>query len=357
MTAILRLLFDVVLALVAPRAVLVTENLLLRQQLIVARRRVKRPRFRRFDRWLIGALAGRFRRFVEVVLLVKPETVIGWHRAGWRILWRWRSRRPSGRPPVDSDLRSLIRRMWRENPTWGEDRIAGELAKLGYRVSPRTVAKYRPAGLRRQRGQRWMTFIRNHLDETWACDFFVIVTARFRVLYVFVVLSLGRRRLVHFGVTARPSAGWAAQCIVEATAVTDQVPRFVVHDRDSIYGSQFRSRIRGLGTRLLATPPRTPQANAFCERVIGTLRRDCLDHIIVRDELHAERAIGAYLGYYQGRPHRGLRMQPPDGGRHLAPRRPTRGTRIATTPILGGLHHRYGFVPVGLAPTSNEAVA
>ena len=164
MTAILRLLFDVVLALVAPRAVLVTENLLLRQQLIVARRRVKRPRFRRFDRWLIGGLAGRFRRFVEVVLLVKPETVIGWHRAGWRILWRGRSRRPSGRPPVDSDLRSLIRRMWRQNTTWGEDRIAGELAKLGYRVSPRTVAKYRPAWLRRQRGQRWMTFMEAIID-------------------------------------------------------------------------------------------------------------------------------------------------------------------------------------------------
>jgi transposase InsO family protein len=226
--------------------------------------------------------------------------------------------------------------MWRQNTTWGEDRIAGELAKLGYRVSPRTVAKYRPAGLRRQRGQRWMTFIHNHLDETWACDFFVVVTDRFRVLYVFVVLSLERRRLVHFGVTERPSAGWAAQRIVEATADAARAPRFLVHDRDSdsIYGSQFRSRIRGLGTRLLVTPPRTPQANAFCERVIGTLRRDCLDHIIVRDERHAERVLGAYLGYYHGRPHRGLRMQPPDGGRHLAPRQPTRGTTIATVPIL-----------------------
>jgi len=353
----LRLLLDLVLAAAAPRAALVAENILLRQQLIVAQRRAKRPRLRRFDRWLIGALAGRFRALLEAVLVVKPDTVIRWHRAGWRLLWRWRSRRPRGRPPVDADLRALIRRMWRDNSTWGENRIAGELAKLGYGVSPRTVARYRPAGLARGGGQRWMTFIRNHLHETWACDFFVVVTIGFRLLYVFVVLSLGRRRVVHVGVTEHPSAGWAAQRLVEATGDAQYVPRFLVHDRDSVYGGFFRARVRGLGTRLLATPPRAPQANGFCERVIGTLRRDCLDHIIVRDHGHAERVLGAYTAYYQGRPHRGLRMQPPDGARHLAPLRPPQGTRIAAKPILAGLHHRYGFAVEAEIATEERCAA
>jgi transposase InsO family protein len=228
------------------------------------------------------------------------------------------------------------------------------LRNVGYDIGRCTIKRtlkdhgIDPAPVRGKRTS-WMTFIKAHLDEPWACGFFEVVTARFRVLYAFVVLSLGRRRLVHLGVTEHPSAGWAAQRIVEAIADADETPRFLVHDRDSIYGSVFRSRIRGLGMRPLATPPRTPQANAFCERVIGTLRRDCFDHIIVRGEHHAEHVLGRYVGYYHGRPHRGLQMQPPDGRRHLAPKRPTRGTRIITTPILGGLHHRYGFVPPGSA--------
>jgi putative transposase len=223
------------------------------------------------------------------------------------------------------DLRKLIRRMWRDNATWGENMICGELAKLGYRVSPRTVAKYRPSGLARGRGQRWSTFIRNHLQETWACDYFTIVTARFRVLYVFVVLSLRRRRLVH--------------------------------DRDSIFGGAFRKRVRGLGVRALITPPRSPQANAFCERVIGTIRRGCTDHVLFRDEHHAERALREYASYCDCRPHRGLHMQAPDAARHLAPFRPPLGTRIDATPILAGLHHRYGFSTSPPAPTQPTALA
>jgi len=150
------------------------------------------------------------------------------------------------------------------------------------------------------------------------------VTGRFRVLYVFVVLSVERREIVHAGVTANPSAKWAGQRLVEATADGRQSPRFLIHDRDSIYGADFCRRVRGLGTRLLATPPRAPKANAYCERVIGTLRRDCFDHFIVRDEQHAGRVLREYSSFYQGRPHRGLRMQPPDGARHLAPLRSPR---------------------------------
>jgi putative transposase len=344
-TAVLHTLGAIIVGFLAPRTALLAENLLLRQQLIVLRRGVARPRMRPFDRWLIATLAGRFRALLEMVVLVRPETVIGWHRAGWRLFWRWRSRscRPPGRPPIDADRRALIRRMWRDNPTWGEDRIAGEMPKLGHGVDPRTVAKCRPAGLARGRGQRWTTFVRNHLQETWACDFLVVVTARFRILYVFVVLSLGRRRIVHLGVTEYPSSAWTTQRMVEAVADAELAPRFLIHDRDAIYGADFRRRVGGLGTRLLATPPRAPKSNAYCERVIGTIRRDCLDHVIVLGERHAERILKEYVGYYHGRPHRGLHMQPPDGARHLPPPRPPPGTPIAATPILAGLHHSYGF--------------
>src|SRR5450631_2345043 len=350
MTTLLQFLRHLVLAFVAPRTALIAENLFLRQQVVVLRRQAKRPRLRPFDRWLLATLVGRFRHLLTAVLVVRPETLIRWHRAGWRLLWRWRSRRRRGRPPIDMDLRKLIRRMWRDNATWDENMICGELAKLGYRVSPRTVAKYRPSGLARVRGQRWSTFIRNHLQETWACDYFTIVTARFRLLYVFVVISLRRRRLVHVGVTEHPTAAWSAQRLVEAVADSDEVPRFLVHDRDSIFGAAFRKRVRGLGVRALITPPRSPQANAFCERVIGTIRRGCTDHVLFRDEHHAERVLREYASYYDGRPHRGLHMQAPDAATHLAPFRPPAGTRIDATPILAGLHHRYGFSTSPPAP-------
>jgi putative transposase len=356
-TILLQLLRDLLLAFVVPRTVLVAENLLLRHQVVVLRRQVKRPRLRPFDRWALSSIAGRFRDLLAAVFIVRPETVIRWHRTGWRLLWRWRSRRRHGRPPIDMDLRNLIRRMWRDNATWGEDMMSGELAKLGYRVSPRTVAKYRPSGLARARGQRWSTFIRNHLQETWACDYFTIVTVRFRVLYVFVVLSLGRRRIVHVGVTEHPTGVWSAQRLVEAVADTDHVPRFLVHDRDSIFEGVFRKRVRGLGVRPLRTPPRSPQSNAFCERVIGTIRRGCTDYLLFRDERHAEHVLAEYLTYYDGRPHRSLHLQPPDAVKHLGPLRPAPGTRIIATPILGGLHYRYGFTTEPETPRLATAAA
>jgi hypothetical protein len=187
----------------APRAVVVAENLLLRHQLTVLRRSTRRPRLRRLDRWLIATLATRTRSLLEAVIVVRPATVLRWHRAAWRLWWRYRSSRRVGRPPIDAELRDLIRRMWRENRLWGENPIAGELAKLGWRVSPRTVAKYRPKYLERGRGQHWRTFLRNHASQVWACDFFTVVTVHFQTLYAFVVVSLERRRIVHVGVTAR----------------------------------------------------------------------------------------------------------------------------------------------------------
>lgn len=177
------------------------------------------------------------------------------------------------------------------------------------------------------------------------------------MLYVFVVLSLERRRLVHLGVTEHPTAVWSAQRLVEAVADTHQVPRFLVHDRDSIFEGVFRKRVRGLGIRSLKAPPRSPQSNGFCERVIGTIRRGCTDHVLIRDRRHAEHVLADYLTYYVSRPHRGLHMQPPDAARHLAPIRPPQGTQIIATPILGGLHHRYGFSTVPRAPVRPTAAA
>ena len=205
------------------------------------------------------------------------------------------------------------------------------------------MAKYRPANLPRGRGQKWSTFIRNHLSQTWACDWFTIVTLRFQVLYAFVILDLGRREVVRVGVTPAPSAQYAAQSFVGAVCDRDnRAPRFLVRDRDSIYGVDFRRRVKGFGTRCLVTPLRAPQANAYCERVIETLRRGCLDNVIVLDDRHAKCILREFVRYYHGRPHRGLRMQAPTGSRWLPPVRPVAAKAMRSRPVLGGLHHEYG---------------
>jgi transposase InsO family protein len=211
-------------------------------------------------------------------------------------------------------------------------------------VSPRTVAKYRPRNLDRRRGQLWRTFVHNHLSQIWACDFFTIVSLRFHLLYGFVILALERRTIVHFGVTEHPTAEWTAQRVVEAIG-DHAAPRFLLHDRDSVYGEAFRRRVGGLGVRELITPPRAPTANAHCERVVGTIRRDCLDHVLVWNERQAERLLREYVRYYDGRPHRGLHLQPPAGRNWLVPARPPPTASVRGSAILGGLHHRYGVVP------------
>jgi transposase InsO family protein len=324
------------------RAKLVAENALLRQQVIVLKRSAPRPHLKSRDRFTIATITKIFPVLLDAVAIVRPETVVRWHRAFWRLLWHRRSQRPVGRPPIDADTRALIIRMWKENPLRGEDVIAAELAKLGYHVSARTVAKYRPANLPRGQGQKWLTFVRNHLGQTWACDWFTIVSLKFHLLYAFVILDLKRREIVHIGVTSHPSAQYAAQSFVEAVSDRDdQAPRFLIRDRDSIYGVEFGRRVKSCGTRCLLTPRRVPQANAFCERVIGTLRRECLDNLLVLDDLHAERILRAYRRYYHGRPHRGLRMRAPAGARWLPPARPVPAKAVRSRAILGGLHHEY----------------
>ena len=282
-----------------------------------------------------------------MLTVVKPDTLIRWHRQGWRLFWRWKSR--SGRPPIPVDLQRLIVAMARANPTWGEERIANELRlKLGLTVSPRTVGRYlrrlRPPRGGRQ-SQRWATFVRNHAHAVLACDFFITVTARFRVLYVFVVLEVGTRRIVHWNVTEHPTAEWTIQQF-RAVITAETAHRFLIHDRDAIYAAAVDRAIASMGLRVLKTPVRTPQANAFCERLIGTMRRECLDWLIPSTNAISDWILREWVTHYnRGRPHASLgpgfpirhRTDPAEAHRSSPPRT----SRVVATPILGGLHHEY----------------
>ena len=273
------------------------------------------------------------------LVLVKPETVVAWHRTAFKAFWRWKSRpRRRGRPTVPREIVNLIKRMARENPLWSPERVQSELALLGHEVAEATVKKYmgrRPGGVS---SQRWITFLRNHLPETAACDFFTVPTVTFRWLVCFVVLSHDRRRIVYFNVTANPSAEWTAQQVVEAFPGDGAIPKFLVRDRDGIYGDYFRRRIRNTGIREIITSRKSPWQSPFVERVIGTIRRECLDHVIVLGENHLRRILKSYVCYYdRSRPHLSLQRNAPIP-RKVEP--PSQG-RVIAMPQVGGLHHRY----------------
>ena len=262
------------------------ETLVLRKQLAQYIDRGIRPRRVDFVTRVSLALLTRLFDWRNAVVIVRPATIIRWHRAAWRVYWRWKCR--PGRPPIPAELRMLIRRMACENPVWGEERIANELLlKLGIRVSPRTVGKYmpkRPQG--EPRGdQRWSAFLRNHAKAILACDFFVTVTASFRLLYVFVVIEHGSRRLARVETTNHPTADWTIQQLREVVG-DEGIHRYLIHDRDSIYARLLDDSIRALGLSVLRTPIRSPKANSVCERVISTIRRECLDWVIPISEAH-----------------------------------------------------------------------
>ncbi len=288
-----------------PRASLVVENLALRQQLAVLRRATPRPRLRPIDRAFWAVLSRAWSRWADTLMIVRPATVVAWHRRGFALFWAWKSRRP-GRPPLDAEIVVLIERMAGENPLWSRRRIASELAKLGHNVDKDTVAKYMPRPARRPRrppSTTWRAFVRAHLTGTVAIDFLTVPTATFNVLYVFFVLALDRRRLLHFNVTAHPHAAWTAQQIVEAVGGDTGLVR-LIRDRDQIYGSVFNARVNHLGIRQLETAPRSPWQNGYAERFVGTLRREILDHVIVFGERHLLRLVRAHATYYnEDRPH------------------------------------------------------
>jgi putative transposase len=324
-------------AILRTRADLALENLALRQQLAMLRRRSKRPHLVPLDRAFWVWLSKLWPRWRDALHVVRPETVIRWHRQGFRVFWTWKSRRMRiGRPPVGPEVAGLVRTMALTNPLWGAPRIHGELLKLGFSISQRTVARLMPRR-RKPPSQTWRTFLQNHLADLVSVDFFVVATATFRVLYVFVVLMHHRRRVVHFNVTDSPTAAWTAQQIVEAFP-DEKAPRYLLRDRDSIYGGQFRRRVQGIGIAEVLTAPRSPWQNPFVERVIGTIRRELLDHIIVLNEQHLRRRLRNYLSYYhRSRTHLALEKEAPEP-RAVEP--PEHG-RVVDLPQVGGLHHRY----------------
>ena len=320
---------------VASRADLAAENLLLRQQLAVLTRPTrKRPRLRRRDKlfWVLARRLGRPWR--QHLIIVRPETVLRWHRQGWRLYWRSRSRLRLGRPRLSAEARDLIARMARDNPRWGSERIRGELPKLGITVSKRSVQRYRRRGPARPQSQTWRTFLANHAGAIWTADLCAVQTLTFKTLSVLVLIAHGRRELVHVAVPAHPAA-WVWRQVVEATA-WGRRPRFLLRDRDSVFGGAFGSPLAALGIEQLLTPVRAPRANAVAERLIGTLRRECLDHLVVINERHLHAVLDEFAGYYNGaRPHRTLGLATP-----LLADRPAMGP-IRARPVLGGLHHIY----------------
>jgi putative transposase len=310
----------------------------LRHQLGVLRRqRPGRLHLVHGDRILWVWLYRLWPRCLQALFIVKPATVIRWHRAGFGLYWHWRSKpRRTGRPSVDREIRDLIRQMSQANPLWGAPRIHGELLKLGICIGQTAVAKYMIRSLR-PLSPNWRTFLRNHMDGIAAVDMFVIATVTFRILYVMVVLGHDRRKIVHFGITQHPTQVWLSRQITEAFP-WDTAPRYLLRDRDASYGQGFRERVEAMGITEVVTAPRSPWQNAYVERVIGSIRHECLDHVVIFNERHLRRILSSYADYYhRSRTHLALNKDCPD----VRPIEPPAAGRIIAFPQVGGLHHRY----------------
>ena len=317
---------------------LLFENLALRHQLLVLNRSHKRPRLMPLDRALWEWLSQNWHAWKTHVLIVQPDTVIRWHRKGFRLFWKWKSRpRKPGRKTIGPETIALIRTMSQANPLWGAPRIHGELVKLGITVALRTVGKYMVQRAHRPPSQKWKTFLQNHLGSMVSVDFFTVPTLTFQVLYIFVVLSHERRRVLHFNVAECPSASWTAQQLREAFPFTSP-PKYLLRDRDGIYGLEFGRRAKALGLEEVRIAPRSPWQSPFVERVIGSIRRDCLDHVIVFNQAHLKCLLTSYFAYYhRSRTHLALEKDAPEP-------RPVQGPEQGTVvafPEVGGLHHRY----------------
>jgi len=329
---------------VRSRPALVAENAFLRQQLLIQRRSVKRPRCTPTDRTLLVLLTSRVRAWRQALLIVQPDTLLRWHRQLFRGFWRRKSRAtsPARRAKVSAETIALIREMAAANRLWGAERIRGELLKLDVRVAKWTVQKYmRPARPPRGAGQTWAAFLRNHAPDIWACDFLPVTDLLFRPVFAFFVIALGSRRVVHVGVTRHPTDAWVAQQLREATPF-GQHPRCLIRDRDSKFGPAFTRLTAATGIEERRTAYRAPRQNATCERFLGSVRRECLDHILILSEGHLRRVLREYVAYFNtARPHQGLEQRIPEAGAALRLLRPEPGTTMRAVPVLGGLHHTY----------------
>lgn len=337
----LKLILGSALRLLCSRRDLQVENLVLRHQLKVLKRRRRRPRFSASDKLFWICVRRFWSGWKEALAIVTPDTVVRWHRAGFRLYWRWlsRPRAHAGRKPTRRELRELIFRMVAENPTWGAPRIHGELQMLGFDVSERTVSRWvRRAPRSPEPAKRWLAFLRNHRELIAAMDFFTVPTVTFGVLYCFFVIAHDRRRILHFNATRNPTSDWVVQQLRQAFPY-EAPQRYLIFDRDATFGLGVAEAVRTMGSQPVRTSFRSPWQNGVAERWVGSCRRDLLDHVIVRDERHLKRLLRDYVRYYhEDRTHLGLAKQTP-GGRIGT--QAVGNSRIVSVPRMGGLHHRY----------------
>jgi putative transposase len=322
------------------RADLVVENALLRQQLIALNRQIKRPQLSNRDRFLLVFLSHFTKFWKQALQIVQPDTLLRWHRELFHSYWK---RKSLGKPKISSETIALIQKMAKENLLWGVERIRGELLKLGIEVSKRSIQRYIPKDRKdHSSSQTWATFLKNQASDIWACDFTVVNDWMFRQWYIFVLMELKTRRIIHTGVTKYPTDEWTAQQLREATPWGNS-PKYLIRDRDSKYATHFSAVTVSSGIKELRTPYRTPQANGVCERFMGSLRRECLDHVLIHDDKHLLRVAKEYTAYFnQERPHQGIGQRIPNQY-DLTRSKPTRG-QITSKAILGGLHHSYSRV-------------
>jgi len=323
------------------KAELLAENALLRQQLIILRRQVKRPAYRKADRLLLVLLARMVRFWKEALFLIQPETLLRWHRELFRVFWKQKSKVQARKPRIAPEVINLIKEMVTNNRLWGAERIRGELLKLDIRVSKRTIQKYmKQAPRRRSGGQTWKTFLRNHAAEVWACDFLQVTDLFFRPFFAFFIVELQSRKVIHVNVTRSPTDAWVAQQLREATPY-GQTPTYLIRDNDRKFGQHFAQVAATSSIKVLRTPYRTPRANAVCERFLGSARRECLNHFLIFQEKQLYRLLKAYVVYFNhARPHQGLGQRIPDP---LVPSTPLPNppNQVIAVPVLGGLYHDY----------------
>ena len=335
------LLFETLADLSSSKSQLIAENALLRQQLIILHRQVKRPVCTRADRMLLVLLARLVRTWVQALFIVQPDTLLRWHRELFHLVWKRKSRVASHTPKIAAETIALIKEMAAMNRLWGAERIRGELLKLGMHVCKRTIQKYiRRVRPPQPRGQKWSTFLRNHATDIWACDFLQVTDLFFRPLFAFFIIELKTRRVIHVGVTRSPSDPWVAQQLRESTPY-GQAPKYLICDNDRKFGSCFARVASTSAIENLKTPYHAPRANAICERFLRSVRQECLDHMLIFHEKQLRRVLNGYVAYFnEARPHQGMQQQVPEprdssGSSHYA------GEKVMAVPILAGLHHDY----------------
>jgi len=318
---------------------LVAENAFLRQQLIILCRQVKRPACTKTDRMLLVLLARIVHTWKQALFIVQPETLLRWHRQGFKLYWKYKSRAASLTPRISPETVALIQQMARNNRLWGAERIRGELLKVGICGGFRTIQKYmRGVRTTRPHGQTWKTFLHNHGQNIWACDFLQVTDLFFRSLFAFFIIDLHSRKVIHVGETRSPTDTWTAQQRRFATAF-GVGPKYLIRDNDSKFSVTFARVAKSSRIKILKTPYHAPRANAICERFLGSVRRECLDHLFILHERQLQRVLGAYVAYFnQARPHQGIQQQIPEQKAGSLPPHPASG-KVISFPVLGGLHH------------------